>query len=171
MAEDDSDFGETPTQPKAKGKQGPQGPVKAEAVDNMPFDEAVSVEDSKSVASDQELQGEGQEEPQHPAMQQKPNPRVPAVSQTLAMEDGGPKPAIPENAYNPMEYANLKVSAEITELFQYISRYQPHEIELETRLKPFIPDYIPAVGEVDAFLKVPRPDGVDEVLGLTCLVK
>ena len=33
-------------------------------------------------------------------------------------------------------------------------------------LKPFVQDYIPAVGEVDAFLKVPRPDGKRETLGL-----
>jgi len=36
-------------------------------------------------------------------------------------------------------------------------------------LKPFIPDYIPAVGEVDAFLKMPRPDGANEELGITVL--
>ena len=27
-------------------------------------------------------------------------------------------------------------------------------IDLEYKLKPFIPDYIPAVGDIDAFLKV-----------------
>jgi intraflagellar transport protein 46 len=30
---------------------------------------------------------------------------------------------------------------------------------LETKLKPFIPEYIPAIGEVDACLKMPKPDG------------
>lgn len=33
-------------------------------------------------------------------------------------------------------------------------------------LKPFMPEFIPAVGEVDAFLKIPRPDKREEVLGL-----
>ena len=28
------------------------------------------------------------------------------------------------------------------------------DIELETELKPFIPDYIPAIGDIDAFIKV-----------------
>ncbi|EKU20917.1 intraflagellar transport protein 46 isoform 2-like protein, partial [Nannochloropsis gaditana CCMP526] len=28
-----------------------------------------------------------------------------------------------------------------------------------------IPDYLPAVGEMDAFLKMPRPDGVPDDLG------
>ena len=31
-------------------------------------------------------------------------------------------------------------------------------------------DYIPAVGDIDAFIKVPRPDGIDEDLGKTILV-
>lgn len=42
--------------------------------------------------------------------------------------------------------------------------------ELETQLKGFVPEYIPAIGEVDAFLKMPRPDGQAETLGLFVLV-
>ncbi len=33
-------------------------------------------------------------------------------------------------------------------------RYTPQTIELEHKLKPFIPDFIPAVGDIDAFIKV-----------------
>jgi intraflagellar transport protein 46 len=33
-------------------------------------------------------------------------------------------------------------------------RYTPQSIELEHKLKPFIPDFIPAVGDIDAFVKV-----------------
>lgn len=33
-------------------------------------------------------------------------------------------------------------------------RYTPQVIELDHSLKPFIPDFIPAVGDIDAFLKV-----------------
>jgi hypothetical protein len=29
--------------------------------------------------------------------------------------------------------------------------------------RPFIPDFIPAVGDIDAFIRVPRPDGQPEV--------
>lgn len=36
-------------------------------------------------------------------------------------------------------------------------------------MKPFIPEYIPCVGEVDAFLKMPKPDGTKEDLGITIL--
>ncbi|CAG9312112.1 unnamed protein product [Blepharisma stoltei] len=74
-----------------------------------------------------------------------------------------------KGAYNPAEYQNLAVSAEVKELFQYIQRYKPQQIELDTKLRPFVPDYIPSVGEVDAFLKIPRPDGAHEDLGLVTL--
>jgi intraflagellar transport protein 46 len=33
-----------------------------------------------------------------------------------------------------------------------------------------VPEYIPAIGEVDAFLKMPRPDQQPETLGLFVLV-
>ncbi|KAM9414390.1 intraflagellar transport protein 46 homolog isoform 2-T2 [Pholidichthys leucotaenia] len=72
-------------------------------------------------------------------------------------------------AYDPADYANLPVSSNIRDLFQYITRYSPQTIELDHCLKPFIPDYIPAVGDIDAFLKVPRPDGKPDSLGLLVL--
>ncbi|KAM9836429.1 intraflagellar transport protein 46 homolog isoform 2-T2 [Aulostomus maculatus] len=75
----------------------------------------------------------------------------------------------PEGAYDPADYAGLPVSTEIKELFQYINRYIPQPMELEHSLKPFIPDFIPAVGDIDAFLKVPRPDGKADGLGLLVL--
>ena len=56
--------------------------------------------------------------------------------------------------YDPAEFAHLQVSGELKELFQHITRYTPQTIDLETRLKPFIPEYIPAIGDIDAFLKV-----------------
>ena len=52
------------------------------------------------------------------------------------------------------DYAGLKVSAEIKELFAHIERFKPNEIELDTKLRPFIPDYIASVGDPDAFIKV-----------------
>jgi len=63
----------------------------------------------------------------------------------------------------------LPVSSEVKELFEYINRYKPQKIDLDTKLRPFIPDFIPAVGEVDAFLKMPKPDGQKEDLGITVL--
>jgi intraflagellar transport protein 46 len=64
--------------------------------------------------------------------------------------------------YNPSDYAHLNVSAEVKDLWNYIGRYKPHNIELETKLKCFIPDFIPAVGEIDAFIKVPIPGKEEE---------
>ena len=61
------------------------------------------------------------------------------------------------------------MSSETKELFEYINRYKPQKIDLDTKLKPFIPEYIPAVGEVDAFLKMPKPDGNKEDLGIVVL--
>ncbi|XP_062994968.1 intraflagellar transport protein 46 homolog isoform X2 [Elgaria multicarinata webbii] len=74
-----------------------------------------------------------------------------------------------EGAYNSADYDYLPVSLEVKELFQYIRRYSSQMIDLEHKLKPFIPDFIPAVGDIDAFLKVPRPDGKPDNLGLLVL--
>lgn len=57
-------------------------------------------------------------------------------------------------AYDPSEFNHLVVSTEVKELFKYITRFQPQNIELDFKLKPFIPEYIPAIGDIDAFLKV-----------------
>ena len=61
------------------------------------------------------------------------------------------------SVYDPAEFQHLQVSSELKELFQHITRYTPQTIELETKLKPFIPEYIPAIGDIDAFLKVYAP--------------
>uniref|UniRef100_A0A8C2HK66 Intraflagellar transport protein 46 homolog n=1 Tax=Cyprinus carpio TaxID=7962 RepID=A0A8C2HK66_CYPCA len=88
---------------------------------------------------------------------------------TESDEEEGEPGSAPEGAYDPADYEHLPVSTEIKELFQYITRYTPQMIELDHKLKPFIPDFIPAVGDIDAFLKVPRPDGKADNLGLLVL--
>lgn len=81
-----------------------------------------------------------------------------------------PAPALQQaKLYNPADYQHLKVTSEIQDLFDYIGRHKPNDIELETRLRPFIPDFIPAVGEIDAFIKIPAPDGKEDGLGLMVL--
>ncbi|KAK8768908.1 hypothetical protein V5799_014627 [Amblyomma americanum] len=48
--------------------------------------------------------------------------------------------------------------------------YTPQTVELDQELRPFVPELIPAVGDIDAFLKVPRPDGsTAQLLGLRVL--
>ena len=59
-----------------------------------------------------------------------------------------------EGAYSAKDYQHLNVAAEVRDLFQYIERYKPHEVELDTTLKCFIPEFIPAIGEIDGFVKV-----------------
>jgi len=81
------------------------------------------------------------------------------VKQTEGEEEDDDEEKEVPGAYNPAAYANLPCSSEVKELFDYIQRYKPQKIDLETKLRPFVPDYIPAVGEVDAFLKMPKPDG------------
>ena len=105
-----------------------------------------------------------------PAQQQTQATGLPKAAAGGAGEDDDDEEekAIP-GAYNPLEYANLNVSGEVKELFEYITRYKPQKIDLETKLKPFVPDYIPAIGEVDAFLKMPKPDGASEDLGINML--
>lgn len=50
--------------------------------------------------------------------------------------------------------------------FEYIGRYKPQKTELDTTFRPFIPEFIPNVGEVDAYIKMPKPDGSPETLGI-----
>lgn len=65
--------------------------------------------------------------------------------------------------YDPHEYEQLAAPNEIKELFQYITKYSPQIIELQRKLKPFIPEYVPAVGDIDAFIKVQHPKSIDDI--------
>ena len=58
------------------------------------------------------------------------------------------------------------LSPDLIELFKCINEYKPTRVKIEPKLKCFIPSYIPAIGEVDPFIKVPRPDGVQDGLGI-----
>lgn len=86
---------------------------------------------------------------------------------------GGAKTAAnkppPTQEYNPADYAsiNQRASREMQELFMTIAQYQPQVQELPSKLRPFIPDFIPSVGDLDPFCKVPRPDARPDNLGLT----
>ena len=56
--------------------------------------------------------------------------------------------------YNPDDYEELPVNQDVQDLFQYILHYKPEVVQLEAPLKPFIPDYTPAIGDIDEFIKV-----------------
>lgn len=81
-----------------------------------------------------------------------------------------PEPAVVLSnlEYNPEEYAKVNASAsqEIQDLFRHILDFSPFVAELPTKLRPFIPEYIPVIGDLDPFVKIPRPDGRPDGLGL-----
>lgn len=67
------------------------------------------------------------------------------------------------------EPKNPESAAELLPLFEIMSNFQPPEIEITSHFKPFLPELIPAIGAIDAFIKIPRPDGQLDHLGLTIL--
>ncbi|XJO78814.1 hypothetical protein BDV3_003198 [Batrachochytrium dendrobatidis] len=58
---------------------------------------------------------------------------------------------------------------EIKQLLEYIERYSVQEQDLDVELKSFIPDLIPAIGDIDAFIKIPRVDQKPDILGFALL--
>jgi intraflagellar transport protein 46 len=92
-----------------------------------------------------------------------------ATSSSSDDENSGMGPGMGGGGNDDADYETLQVGPDVRELFEHIGRYQPHSIELEAVLKPFIPDFIPGIGDADAFIKVPRPDGAEQTLGLTIL--
>jgi intraflagellar transport protein 46 len=66
-----------------------------------------------------------------------------------------------QRTQNTLGSPNYRLSNEIKELFHYIEEFTAERIEVQAVLRPFFLDYIPAVGDVDPFLKIPRPDQVN----------
>ncbi|EYC03459.1 hypothetical protein Y032_0094g2771 [Ancylostoma ceylanicum] len=55
------------------------------------------------------------------------------------------------------------------QLLSFIDAYQPEEIHPRPLLRLFIMDYMPAIGDIDAMIKIPRPDEVEDNIGITQL--
>ncbi|XGW33288.1 hypothetical protein V3C99_017613 [Haemonchus contortus] len=55
------------------------------------------------------------------------------------------------------------------QLLSFVNAYHPEEIRPRPLLKLFIMDYLPAIGDIDAMIKIPRPDEVEDNIGLTQL--
>lgn len=64
------------------------------------------------------------------------------------------------------EISNLKLRKASLAIFSQYSNFDTIISELKIPLKPFIPEFIPTVGEIEAFLKPSRPDSLNETLGL-----
>lgn len=60
-------------------------------------------------------------------------------------------------------------TSELASIFNLITNFQPEIVDLSVHWKPFVPDLVPAIGAIDAFIKVPRPDGEMDDLGLVIL--
>jgi len=186
--DDDLNFKKNENEPKKKDQK-PQKEIKTQPVKDKEYDEVFEVSDHGSeYASENEQQDEEDErpkddsadepplkpaqKPQPQANQQKPGaqgklqPQKQPVHEKKEESDEDEDDLKIPGAYNPADYVHLNGNSEIAELFGYITRYKPVTVELETGFKAFIPDYIPAVGEVDAFLKPSRPDAQPETLSL-----
>jgi len=50
------------------------------------------------------------------------------------------------------------ISPNLKSLFRGIENFVPDRVEIKPVLKPFPVDFLPAVGDVDPFIKIPRPD-------------
>nr|SVE74500.1 EOG090X0FP3 [Daphnia barbata] len=83
------------------------------------------------------------------------------------LEDKEETDGSPTHLYDPVDFNSVNIPFQIRELFHFITKYRPQILEMETKLKPFLPEFIPAVGDPDAFLKIDRPDENMEFLGLT----
>ncbi|KAL0025406.1 hypothetical protein WJX79_005403 [Trebouxia sp. C0005] len=127
-------------------------------------------------SSDDESPVDHPEAPDRQGIMQRPHSRLagtmpPAASAQMQASSMGP-PSYdppPPGGYNPDEYEDLPVGPEVQDLFQYILQYKPEVLQLDTPLKPFIPEFVPAIGDIDEFIKVSRPDGKPDLLGLKVL--
>ncbi|KAL0819418.1 hypothetical protein ABMA28_007526 [Loxostege sticticalis] len=83
--------------------------------------------------------------------------KVPALSGSGRKRGGGGVVLPAEGAYDPKHFQDLKVPPDMENIFQYIMKYTPQKIDIEFKLQPFVPEYVPAVGDIDAFIKVSTP--------------
>ncbi|KAJ3312778.1 Intraflagellar transport protein 46 [Boothiomyces sp. JEL0838] len=61
------------------------------------------------------------------------------------------------------------IEKEMKSLIDMISLFHPETIELEPTLCPFLPEYIPCIGDIDPIIKIPKPNGELKSLGLEVL--
>lgn len=118
-----------------KNSESKNADLNTKKVENDQFDEALEIDDSNEIESDDDDNDEA-------------NDAVGKMTQAnqakaaAGMEDDDDGEELP-GQYNAANYANLNVSSEVKELFEYIGRYKPQKINLDTTFRPFIPEYIP----------------------------
>ncbi|CAD8192338.1 unnamed protein product [Paramecium octaurelia] len=119
-------------------------------IDNQHNDEEYVVEDEQSVEIDSGEEDEdylilsrSQEAPQDAQSSRFQNRKVP----------------LPEDAYNPNDYL----------IYKQVQKSNNCQ-SMSLQIKIFIPDYVLAIDDIDTFIKISRPDGQPETLGLVTLV-
>lgn len=74
--------------------------------------------------------------------------------QPVSGSDRNPYSSRNSSPGNDSEDSEQATHQQMQQLFAYTSEYQPEAIELFPELKCFIPDYIPAIGDIDPMIKV-----------------
>ena len=74
----------------------------------------------------------------------------------------------PSTEYDKINLDALEVYDEVKELFTFVTDFNPGDIELQTKWKIFVPEYIPSCGDIDAFIKVENEKS-DKSLGIKVL--
>jgi len=64
-----------------------------------------------------------------------------------------------------MDHDSTLCETNISQLFGFVNSYMPITVEIETPFKCFVPSYTPAIGGIDQFIKIPRPDNIQDYLG------
>jgi hypothetical protein len=65
------------------------------------------------------------------------------------------KPSLPLHQPGPsIAILTSSLTEDLKQLLKMIAAYAPENIELETKLHPFVPEYIPCIGDIDPMLKV-----------------
>ncbi|CAL6019111.1 Intraflagellar_transport complex B protein 46 [Hexamita inflata] len=84
------------------------------------------------------------------------------------MSESGPEQVQDHEVANdePTDNFNSMTNEQLMEIFR---TFIPIELMLETLFVPFLQDYQPSIGDVDPFIKIGRPDGKIEPLGLVVL--
>ncbi|KAK8834630.1 Intraflagellar transport protein 46 [Tritrichomonas musculus] len=102
---------------------------------------------------------------------QPPRPKSPKSRYDYFANDVSLSQPTPPRSNSPEDDQDLggDASPELSSLFSLITNFTPNPVEMTVHWKPFLPDLVPAIGAIDAFIKVPRPDSEFDDLGLVVL--